>query len=137
MLFLAWVRYAGVNAAGRHYRAGRKDAAWRELSLVPFGGALLEKSHRAYFRLLRAAVLLDREDWTAVLPECRAVLGIEGIKSANYATAHSAMGQAEVRLGNADAARDHVRRAKSFPHKAATDRAIARIERELAEGADT
>jgi hypothetical protein len=131
LLAVTWVRYAGVMAAGRHYRAGRKPSAWRELSCVPFRGRLLEKSHRAYFHLLRAACLLDREEWDDVRPECRAVLALEDVKAANYATAHGALGQAELHLGNLDAAEDHLRQARDIPHKPATDRLLLRLQNGL------
>jgi hypothetical protein len=133
MLLITWIRYAGVTAAGRHYRAGRKSSAWRELTLVPFRGRVLEKSHRAYYHLLRAACLLDREEWAAVIPECNAVLALERVKAANHSTAHGALGQAELHLGNLDRAEDHLRKARDIPHKPATDRLLQRLEDGLAQ----
>ncbi len=127
-LLLTWIRYAGVMAAGRHYRAGRKGAAWRELGFVPFHGRLLQKSHRAYFLLLRAACLLDQEEWAAVLREGDAVLTLKDIKAANYSTAHGALGQARLHLGEIDAAEVHLIQARDIPHKPATDRLLLRLE---------
>jgi len=128
MLFLTWIRFAGVMAAGRHYRAGRASSAWRELRLVPLRGRLLQTSHRAYFHLLRAACLLDQEEWDDVVPECESVLALQNIKAANYSTAHGALGQAELHRGNVDAAEEHLRRARDIPHKPATDRLLRRLE---------
>lgn len=128
MLLTTWVRYGGVMAAGRHYRAGRRDASWGELRRVPFGGALLASSHRAYYRLLRAAVLMDRGEWASVLPECEAVLAMPTIRIANHATAHAAMAKALLMLGERDRAAEHLGLAKTMPHKPGLDRLLAEVD---------
>ena len=127
MLATTWLRYGGVLAAGRHYRAGRRDAAWNELRLVPLRGRFLAAGVRAYYRLLRAAILVDRGEWSAVLPECEAVLAMTGTKAANHSTAHGAMSKALVMLGEHEEAAEHLRLARSMPHKPALDKLLADV----------
>ncbi len=131
VLATTWLRYGGVLAAGRHYRSGRGDAAWRELRLVPLRGRLLAGGVRAYYHLLRAAVLVDREEWAAVLPEGEAVLAMKKTKAANHATAHGAMSKALVMLGENEEAAEHLRLARSMPHKPALDSLLESVARAL------
>ena len=56
------------------------------------------------------------------------MLDLEGIKAANYSTAHGALGQAELHLGDVEAAEEHLRKARDIPHKPATDRLLQRLE---------
>ena len=127
VLLTTWIRYGGVMAAGRHYRAGRRDAAWSELRRVPLRGRLLAAGHRPYFHLLRAAVLLDRGEWAAVLREGEAVLAMPKTNAANHATAHGAMSKALLMLGDHAAAAEHVRLARTMPHKPGLDRLLAAV----------
>jgi hypothetical protein len=133
VLLTTWVRYGGVMAAGRHYRAGRRDSAWRELQLVPLRGRLLAGGHRAYFHLLRAAILIDRGEWASVLPEGEAVLAMKRTKAANHATAHGALSKALLMLGENDEAREHLRLARTMPHKPALDTLLAEVGNALGE----
>jgi predicted RNA polymerase sigma factor len=137
LLLTTWVRYGGVMAAGRHFRAGRRDAAWKELCRVPLHGRLLVRGVRPYFHLLRAAILLDRSQWTVVIEECEAVLAIEKTKAANHATAHGAMAKALAMLDRKDEAREHLRRARAMPHKPALDALLGKVAATLGEGEPT
>ena len=131
VLLTSWLRYGGVMAAGRHFRAGRPDAAWNELCRVPLHGRVLAVGVRAYYHLLRAAILLDRDEWDAVIRECEAVLAMKKAKSANHATAHGAMAKALAMLGRIDDATEHLRTARSMPHKPALDSLLAKVDATL------
>ena len=128
VLTVSLVRYGGVMAAGRHYRAGRKSAAWRELGLVPLAGRLLARQHRAYYGLLRTACRMDRAEWSAAIEDARRVLEIARIPPANHATAHAAIARCSLELGDHAAAADHLARARSLPRKPQLDRLLAEVE---------
>ncbi len=124
-------RYASVQAAGRQYRAGRGESAWRLLRQVPFGGRTLARGHRTYYHLLRAACLLDAERFDDVLPEGQAVLDTADAGPANYAAAHGALARAQLARGDRDAAAHHLRAARELPHKPALDRLLSSVANEL------
>ena len=129
----ALLRYACVLRAGRAYRNNRRDAAWRMLRTVPFGGRTLRRDHRAYYHLLRAACQIDREEWPGVDVDAGAVLATERAGPANHAAALGALARSALARGEREQARAHVARARTLKGKPSLSRLLDDIENELQE----